>query len=123
MRTEPGPGHLLATCTAAGTAVLLVWVIGAVGLIGAEGDPFDRIYFGVLGVAVVGAAAARLRPPGMARAMVVTAIAQAAVAVVALVVGKQHAEVSSVGEIVGANGVFVALWAGAGWLFRRAARR
>ena len=122
MKGEPGSAYRLAIGAAMGTALLLVWVIGAVGLIGVEGDPFDRIYGGVLGVAVIGAVIARLRPRGMARAMIATAIAQALVVVIALIVGKQHVEVSSVVEIVGANGFFVGLWVGAGWLFGHAAR-
>jgi len=38
--------YRLAIGTALATALLLVWVIGAVGLIGVEGDPFDRTYGG-----------------------------------------------------------------------------
>ena len=103
------------------TALLLVWVIGAVGLIGVEGDPFDRIYAGVLAVGGVGALIARFRPGGMARALVATAVAQALVVVIALIVGKQHVPVSSVREIVLSNAFFVALWLGSARLFRRAA--
>lgn len=103
------------------TAFLLVWVIGAVGLIGMEGDPFDRIYAGVLAVGIVGALIARFRARGMARAMVATAVAQALVVVIALVVGKQHVPVSSVREIVLLNAFFVGSWLGAARLFRRAA--
>jgi len=108
--------------TALATALLLVWVIGAVGLIGVEGDPFDRIYGGVLAVAAIGAMVARLRPPGMARAMVATALAQVLVVVIALIAGKQHVAVSSVVEIVGSNGFFVMLWLGSAWLFRTTAQ-
>ena len=122
MKMESPSAYRLGIGAALGTALMLLWVIGAVGLIGVEGDPFDRIYGAVLGVAFIGAAIARLRPRGMACAMVAAAIAQALVVVIALVVGKQHVEVSSVREIVGANGFFVGLWVGAGWLFRRAAR-
>ena len=104
------------------TALLLLWVIGAVGLIGVEGDPFDMIYGGVLAVGVTGALIARLRPRGMARAMVATAVAQALVVVIALIAGKHHVAVSSVPEIVLSNGFFVALWLGSAWLFRSATR-
>ena len=48
------------------TAILLMWVIGAVGLIGAEGNPADRMYAGVIAIAGVGALITRLRPAGMA---------------------------------------------------------
>lgn len=122
MRMEPASAYRLGIGAALGTALLLLGVIGAVGLIGVEGDPFDRIYGGVLGVAFLGAAIARFRPRGMACAMIAAAIAQALVVVIALVVGKQHVEVSSVREIVGANGLFVGLWVVAAWLFGRAAR-
>ena len=99
-----------------------MWVIGAVGLIGVEGDPFDLIYGGVLAVGVIGALIAGFRPQGMARAMFVTALAQALVVVIALIAGKHHVAVSSVPEIVLSNGFFVALWLGSARLFRSAAQ-
>lgn len=122
MNSKPASTYRFAVGTALAGAVLLVWVIGAVGLIGVEGDPFDRIYGGVLAVGAIGAMIARLRPRGMARAMLLTAFAQVLVVVIALIVGKQHAAVSSVVEIVGSNGLFVVLWLGSAWLFRSAAR-
>ena len=105
---------------AAATALFLVWTIGAVGLIGAEGDPFDAIYGVVIGIGVIGAVVARFQPQGMARALSATAIAQALVVVIALLVGKQHSPVSSVAGIAGVNGFFVALWVLAAGLFRAA---
>ena len=119
VNTQP---YRLAVITAIGTALLLPWVIGAVGLIGVEGDPFDLIYGGVLAVGLIGTIIARLRPRGMARALFATALAQALVVVIALIIGKQHVAVSSVPEIVLSNGFFVTLWLGSAWLFRRAAR-
>lgn len=104
------------------TALVLVWMIGAVGLIGAEGDPADLMYGGVLAALAIGSLIARLRPRGMARALVATACAQALVGGVALAIGKHQAAVSSVPEIVLSNGGFVALWIGSAWLFRSAAR-
>ena len=114
--------HRLALCAAIATPLLLLWIIGAVGLIGVEGDPFDRVYGGVIAVGVAGALIARFRPRGMARAMVAAACAQAVVAVIALMIGKQHSPVSSVVEILGLNGFFVALWLVSARLFVRAAR-
>ncbi len=106
-----------------GTAMLLMWVIGAVGLIGAEGDPFDLLYGGVIGVAAVGALVARFRPAGTERALYWAAVAQCLVVVVALISGKQHHPVSSTPEIVLSNGFFVALWVASARLFRRARTR
>ena len=122
MRMKTAKAYRLAIFTAFATAFLLMWVIGAVGLIGVEGDPFDMIYGGVLAVGIIGAMIARFRPQGMARAMVATALAQALVVVIALIAGKHHVAVSSVPEIVFSNGFFVALWLGSARLFRSAAR-
>jgi len=44
------------------------------------------------------------------------------VAVIALIAGKHQSPISSVAEILGLNGIFVALFIGSAWLFRRAAR-
>ena len=111
----------IAVGSALATALVLLWVIGAVGLIGVEGDPYDRVYGGVIGVGIIGAVIARFRPRGMARAMVAAALAQALVAVIALIIGKQYSPVSSVVEILGLNGFFVVLWLVSARLFIRAA--
>jgi hypothetical protein len=50
-------------------AFLLVWVNGAVGIIGNENNDANMMFFGVLLVGVVGAIIARLRPKGMAMAV------------------------------------------------------
>lgn len=121
MFTDRSACHV-AVGSALAVGFILLWIIGAVGLIGVEGDPYDRWYGGVLAVGIIGALIARFRPRGMARAMVVAALAQALVAVVALIIGKQHSPVSSVVEILGLNGFFVVLWLVSARLFIRAAR-
>ena len=122
MKPEHRSAYRFAILAALATGFILLWIIGAVGLIGVEGDPFDRSYGGVLAVGVIGALMARLRPRGMARAMVAAALAQALVTVIALSIGKQHSPVSSVVEILGLNGFFVVLWLVSARLFVRAAR-
>ncbi len=101
---------------------MLVWLVGAVGLIGAEGDRADLMYAGVLAVGIVGAAIARFRPLGMAHALVATALAQGLVVVIALIAGKHNDPSTSVLEILGVNAFFVLLFLGSAWLFRRAAQ-
>jgi FtsH-binding integral membrane protein len=103
-------------------ALLLVWLSLAVGINGPDGEPFDRIYIGVLAIGIIGAVIARLQPGGIARALFATALAQASVAVIALIAGKHQSGVSPVPEILGVNGIFVALFLGSAWLFRKAAR-
>ncbi len=104
------------------TPFLLVWIIGAVGVLGRAGDRADLMYIGVFAVGIMGAIIARFQPHGMARALFATALAQALVAVIALIAGMHQAPYSSVGEILGLNGFFVALFLGSAWLFRNAAR-
>ena len=115
--------YRFATILALATAFILVWLIGAVGVIGVEGDPFDLMYFGVLAVVLIGAIAARLQPLGMARTLFATAFAQALVTFVALIVGKHQSSVSSVPEILILNGFFIALFLGSARLFGNAARQ
>lgn len=101
-------------------AFLLVWVNGAVGIIGSEDNPANLMYFGVLAIGIAGAFAARFQSLGMARALFATALAQALVAGVALVAGL-GSPVNGPQEIVLLNGFFVALFTGSGALFRKAA--
>ena len=104
-------------------ALLLVWMALAVGILGVEGDPADLMYIGVLAVGLIGAIIVRFQSHGMARALFATATAQSLVAVIALIAGMPHAEISSVSEILGLNGFFVALWVVSALLFRHAARK
>ena len=103
-------------------ALLLVWLILAVGVLGVEGDPADLMYIGALAVGIIGAVIARFQPRGMARALFATALAQALVTVIALIAGKHRALISSVFQILGLNGLFIALFVGSALLFWHAAR-
>jgi hypothetical protein len=101
---------------------LLVWVNLAVGVIGTEDDPANLMFAGVLTVAIGGAAAARARPGGLARAMLATALAQVLVAAVALVAGMRGGGASPPAEVIGLSAGFAGLWLVSARLFRRAAR-
>jgi hypothetical protein len=93
-------------------AFILVWMNLAVGIIGNENNPANLMYGGVLAVGIIGAVITRFQPHGMARALVATALAQALVAVIALIAGW--------GYTVILTGFFVALWLVSAWLFRKA---
>ncbi len=99
---------------AVGTAFLLVWLNLAVGLIGSEDNPANRMYVGVLLVGVAGAFLVRGRARGMAWVLVATAAAQAVVPVVSWALG--------LGRAVVLTGGFMVLWLVSADLFRRAAR-
>ena len=98
---------------AVAAALLLVWIHGAVAT---DDDSPGPIFFGGLVVGIIDAIIARFRPRGMARALFATALAQALVAVIAMIAWKQYLELSIL------NGFFIALWIGSALLFRKAAR-
>lgn len=115
----------IACRSAAGVAIaaalLLVWLSLGVGIIGRDGDPANRMYFGVIAVGVVGSGIARFRPAGMATALFATAIAQASVGAYAVLAGLGRPWSGPL-ELSLLNGFFVTLFALSAWLFRRAAR-
>lgn len=100
-----------AVAVALAAAFILVWVNGAVGIIGNGDNPANLMLYAVPVTGIVGAAIARFRPRGMARAMVATAVAQALVTAIAGFAGLGHA--------FAMTGFFVALWLTAAWLFRK----
>jgi hypothetical protein len=100
----------------------LLVVNGAVGIIGASHDDANLMYVGVLAVAIIGTAVGRFKPLGMARAMLTAAVAQALVAMIALVAGWGSAGPIWPWDILGLTLLFAALWLGSAWLFRQAAR-
>ena len=102
-------------------ALLLVWLNLAVGVIGTEEDLANVMYVGVLAIGIIGAIIARLRPHGKARALLATALAQALVALIALIFGL-GSPWSGPGELLILNGFFVALFVGSALLFRNAGR-
>jgi len=104
------------------TACCLIWITLAVGIIGAESDPANRMYGGVLAIGILGAFIVRFRPRGMAYAAAVTALAQVAVGVIALIAGLGSSGANWPGVIVVLTGSFAALWLVSAWLFRKAAR-
>ena len=103
------------------TAVLvLVWLSLGVGIIGSDGDPANRMYFGVVAVGIIGALVARFRPRGMASALLAMALAQTLIAAIALIAGLGRPWSGPL-ELLLLNGFFVAVFLGSAWLFRRAA--
>ena len=100
-------------------ACLLIWLSLGVGIIGKDGDPANMMYFGVIAVGIIGAIISRLRPTGMARTLLAMALAQALVALIALIAGL-GLPWSGPAEIILLNGIFIAMFVGSAWLFKRA---
>jgi hypothetical protein len=63
---------------------LTVWANGAVGMIGDEGNPYNLLFLGVVGLALAGAVIARFRASGMVLAMATAAVAHGSVAVIGM---------------------------------------
>ena len=103
------------------TAFVLVW--GNFVQAADDVNPAAMMYLVVPLVGITGAAAARFQPNGMARALFVTALAQALVLAIAL---SRNPPVTSwtapVWRGFGGNAVFFVLFVGSALLFRKARR-
>ena len=122
-RKAGGIAYRAAVGVALAAAFLLVWINGAVGIIGNEDNPANLMYGGVLAVGIIGAMIARFQPQGMARALFATALAQMLVPVIALIVWRPSLDDAP--GIVGVfmlNAFFVMLFVVSALFFRRAAR-
>lgn len=106
---------------AVGTGLLLVGANGALGLAGGEDEPVNRLVAAVLATALLGAVLARLRPRGLAWAMMAAAAVQAAWALVALWPGWGVEGPVDADDVLMLTAAFGGLWLLAAWLFRRAA--
>jgi hypothetical protein len=101
---------------------LLIWVNLAVGFLGDEGNPANLMFVGVIGVAIIGAISAKLRPAGMARAMFAAAGAQALAGAIGLGMGLGSPGAAGIFEVVMGTTLFGGLWLFSAWLFGNAAR-
>lgn len=115
----PNRVYRVAAGVAVVTGVILMWVNGAVGLIGSEDNPANLMYGGVLAIGLIGAALARMRPVGMSWALFATAVAQFLVPVVAVIVWRPDFSPGVV-KVFGLNFGFVLLFAVSALLFRHA---
>lgn len=121
MRMTFNAAYRFAVGIAVAGAFLLIWVNLAVGIIGSEDNPANLMYAAVLAIAVIGAVIGRFQPIGMARALSVTALAQALVGIIALAAGSGSPDPDVPQAIVFSSGFFGALWLLSAYLFRRAA--
>ena len=115
-RLAPNFAYLLAAALGIGTGFLLVWANLAVGIIGDGIGAANLMFFGVVVVSIVGAALARGRAAGMARAMLATAAAL----VIAIFVGLTTFDANS--REAGLAMVFALLWLASAGLFHLSAK-
>ncbi|AKS43006.1 hypothetical protein [Wenzhouxiangella marina] len=109
--------YALAWVLVLSSALLLLWINLAVGILGAEDHPANAWFLAIFAMGLLGALASRLRPVGMARTM----LAVAATQFVLLAIGIA-AVPGDVLKTVILNGLFIAAWLISAALFFRAAR-
>lgn len=100
-------------------AFLLIWINGAVGIIGSENNAANLMYVGVLAVLFVGSLIARFEAKGMSYALFAGALVQVLVALIAAVAGLGSEE-DGLFLLFALNGFFVVLFVFSGLLFQRA---
>lgn len=101
---------------------LLVWINGAVGVIGDENNPANLMFAGVILPAVAGSVFARFRARGMARAMLAAFVLNAAIAVAVPVLGWGADEPPGTVGLTMLVGGFAAMWGLSAALLAKAAR-
>jgi hypothetical protein len=108
---------------ALGTGVLILWVTGAVGIIGSEDNPGNQLYLAVVLIAIVGAVVTGGRAAGMVWAMAAAAVSTLLAPVIAyLAVADPRSDVLAP-EVYGATGVFSVGWLLSARLFWEATRK
>ena len=93
--------------------MLLAWINLAVGVIGSEDHPGNRMFHALPVIALLGALIFRFRPRGLAMTMTAVAAGHFAIAVIAYVTGMAF--------IFPMTGAFIAVWMTSAWLFRKSA--
>ena len=104
-------------------ALLLVWVTGAVGIIGAPAHVGNLLLLSVIPVGIIGALLFRFRARGIAITLTVMAILQFAVAGLAIMSGWGAEAARWPWAVLLGNAFFSGLWVGSASLFASAARR
>lgn len=100
--------------------LMTVWVNLAVGIVGSD-DAVNSLFFAALLLGIGGAIGSGLKAEGMARAALATAIALVLAFVTAQAAAGERPD-SVVAETIGTS-IFVMLFLGSAWHFRRAARQ
>ena len=100
---------------------LLVWVNGAVGVIGNEDNPANLVFVGIIFVALAGSALARFEARGMARATLAAFALTALIAAATPVFGWGADEPPGTSGLTVLIAGFAALWGLSSALFAKAA--
>ncbi len=114
VRSSSNRAYRAGAATALAASFLLVWINGAVGMIGSEENFYNVLFLGVIGVALMGAIIARFQAPGMVRAMSVAGLFHGAIAAVGMSIDFRGGLLSA---------ALAGLWIASAALFHRAAHQ
>lgn len=103
-------------------SVLLLWINGAVGIIGSEDNPANLLYLGVILAAFVGAVASRFRAGGLSLAMASAAGLQIGIGALAVSRGWGAGSENWPRPVIVLSILFGLIWLASAALFRRAGR-
>lgn len=115
--STPSQRYLVALGASLLTVLLLLFGIGALGIVG-DGDR-DAMYLAAPAVALVVAVVTRFRASGMAIALAAASLTTVVAGVVAVVLVATDRENASLVDVVGISGMYAVLFALAAWLFTR----
>ena len=110
----------IASASALGSGLFLIWANGAVGIIGSENNDFNALYFLVIFVGIIGLFASRLKAFRLSITLFAMAATQLILTVAALITGMHELPYSSIPEIVAVNGFFITWYMVSAFLFKYA---
>lgn len=122
VRTSRNPWYRGGALIAVAASFLLVWINGAVGIIGSEDNSANLMFIGVIALALAGSIVARFRADGMARAMAIAAVAQGAIGVIVAALGLGANEPPGLLGVLILIAGFTGMWAVSALMFRKAAQ-
>ena len=120
VRSSPSTAFRAAVFLALAAAFLIIWVNGAVGIIGDEDNPANLMFGAVLAVALLGSILALFRAAGMAMAMFAAAAVELGVGLIALI-GNMASGPAAPFDVIAATMVLTTMWLLSGMLFKAAA--
>lgn len=101
---------------------LLVWVNGAVGIVGHEGEPINVLYFIIPAVGLIGSFLCRLNSQGMFYTLSIMAVIPLVIAVIAILGYMQEPPHNTALQILSTNAFFTVLFSLSAISFRNAAQ-
>lgn len=108
--------------------LMIIWINGAVGILGTESNPANFLYGGVILTGIFGSLIAQLKSKGMAITLFSMAVVQILVPVIAFIIWKPETLTTKqflynwhdygVWGVIGVNALFVIMFLSSGLLYR-----